>query len=44
MKKCECQECENPAEFFDEMGNMICEDCMNCEIADGAAPEDFESI
>jgi len=43
MDKCEYEECLNYAEFFDEMEDKVCQECMEREVNEsGAEPESFE--
>ncbi len=45
MKPCEYESCDNPAEFFDEMGDKVCRECMEREVNESdAKPEDFEQF
>lgn len=40
---CAYENCDNPAEFIDAMGDEVCSECMEREINEGdAEPEDFE--
>lgn len=42
---CDVTTCDEEATVIDEMGNFLCEDCMNQEIEDSdTTAEDYESI
>ena len=44
-QKCESWMCDSDAEFIDEMGSIICSECMHEEIERGdAVAEDFENL
>lgn len=45
MDKCENVLCDSPAEYIDEMSNIICGECMQEEIENGdAVAEGFETL
>jgi len=39
-----CDTCGERGDYWDAMDNIVCEDCMELEIREGADPEDFEEI
>lgn len=41
---CDYPDCEEPAEFYDDMDNKVCGECMCREIGYGADGESFERI
>jgi len=45
MSECEAVLCCSEAQYIDEMGNLICKECMDEEVdIFGAQYEEFESI
>ncbi len=41
---CDYIGCSTPPEFYDFMGDQVCDDCMEREVDNGADREDFETI
>ena len=39
-----CDTCSEPAEFYDEMENTFCHQCMEKMVTEGADYENFETI
>ncbi len=44
MEKCEYQDCNNEAKYYDETDSKVCGPCMDREIEDGSDPKWFETI
>lgn len=43
--KCDYDFCDNDAQYYDPMDNVVCEDCMHREVDSGEYDyEDYESI
>ena len=43
-KDCSVVDCDNTATVVDEMDNILCDDCMDMEIMEGADPDTFETV
>ena len=43
-KDCSVVDCDNTATVVDEMDNILCDDCMEMEIMEGADPDTFDTF
>jgi hypothetical protein len=45
IEKCAYNHCDNDADFYDAMGDAVCEECMERQVQHcGDSYDDFESI